>query len=699
MNFSFFNPAFLYTLPLVFIPVLIHLFSVKKSRVQKFPEIKFIKLAVKQTLIKIRLRQLLLLLLRILMIIIIILVFSRPVIHLIKNNPGGSEKPQTLCLLLDNSYSLGAVFKNSSSFERGKEACLKLLASLKESDSVSFALMSDRVKPLTKGFTSDLAATAEQIKNANLSFNTTSVAAGLNYGYSELKQSPGSKKQIIVVTDLALHGFNNEFKLFKDYDRNVNLIFVDVSEKASNLALAGLTASSPASEEPVKISFTVENYSDTKYLKTPVSLVMNKVKAAYGFIDSYPGKKSVKNLYFSPEKKETETGYVRLEAGDALAADNIAYVTARAPEKSRVLLVDGDLKIAQFQNETFFLKLALNPEERFFGEVIATVCVPGELGGKNLFDFKAVFLCNVESFTPLIAAKLKEYLGEGGNLVYFLGDRINAKDYSKLEPELFPAFISGSEEGLFRMDPANTSVNHPVFRQTFAVELAKAGFYRHYNLAPKKNSFAVSSFTNGAPFMLENKGIKGKQGKVVIFPFPADREWSDFPMRPAYLPFVQELAKHLTENTGKEDTASIFVGETFKRTFSPAETPVKLELTVPNGAPVVYIPKNNVFEFAGTVTPGIYTLQYSNRKGERKTESFAVNLDVLSGESDFKKQDQEGIKRALPESTSFFLIKDYKNIASEVLVLLRGKELTRPLIILLLLLFTFEGILSLRRFL
>ena len=699
MSFSFLNPSLLYALPLLAVPIIIHLFSIKKAKVVKFPETKFIKLAVKQTLTKIRLWQLLLLILRILMIIILVLIFARPVMHIQKNAAGGTEDPQALCLILDNSYSMGALYKNKSSFERGKEVCKKILGSLKDCDSVSFALMAEGANPKTRGFTPDFLKVEELINNSALSFNTTSVAAGLNFGFGALKELPVSNKQIIIVSDFALHGFAAKLRSIKDFDRNVKVIFVDISEKVSNIALSDILASSSTLDEHVKISFAVENASDKKYIKAPVSLVMNGVKSAYGFIDSYPGKRSAKSLYFNAEKGRDDAGYVRLEAGDALAADNTAYVTALAPEKSKVLLVDGDVKIAQFQNETFFLRLALNPDQRFPGEVLPYLCVPGELAGKNLYDYKVIFLCNVEKLSAAVEERLKEYLAAGGNIVYFLGDRVNIATYSMFSDQLFPAFINGSEEGVFKLDTANTSVNHPVFKQVSSKELEKATVYRHYILSPKQGCFAVASFEGGLPFMLEQKGAKNRKGKVVIFPFPVDREWSDFPMRTGFLPFMQELAKYLSENVRKENTGSIFIGELFKKTFPLADFPVRVELTVPGGSPAGYTMKSNVFEFAGTNNPGIYTMKYQNRKGERRFESFAVNLNVPSGESDLKKQDLSGLKKALPENTGVFLIKDYKNIETEVAVLLRGREITFPLLIILLFLLTIEGILSIRRFL
>ncbi|GEM_PF-1770130 len=699
MNVSFLNPAFLYALPLFMIPVLLHLFSIKKAKDLKFPEVKFIKLAVKKTLTRIRLWQFLLLLLRVLMIIVLVMIFARPVARLKNNSAGSREDPQGLCLILDNSYSMGAVYKNKSSFEKGKEACQKLLNSLRACDSVSFALMAEDISKKTEGFTPDLLETGKQIKNAALSFNTTSIAAGLNFGYSALKELPGDNKQIVIVSDLALHGFNSGLKNLKDYNRKVKVIFVDTGEAAQNIALGQISASASELDDNVKIAFTVENSSESKYLKIPVSLVMNGVRSAYGFIDSFPGRKNAKNLYFNTKGRDAG-GYVELEVTDALLADNTAYVTAAGAGKSRVLLVDGDVKISQFQNETFFLKLALNPDPRFPGEVIPSVCVPAELEYKELSDYRAVFLCNVEKLSAVVSGRLKAYLSAGGNIVFFPGDRVDAEAYSGLDPEIFPAFINGFEDGAFSLDPENTGVNHPVFKPAFFAGLAGTVFSRHFNLAPKKGCFAVASFAkDGYPLMLEKKGAGGSQGKVVLFSFPADREWSDFPLRSCYLPFMQELAKYLCENIKKENTGSIFVGETFKKTFPPGDYPGKLELLVTGGGTAGYTLKDNVFLFKETKLPGIYTLKYLNKKGEHITESFAVNLNVPAGESDLKKQGLAGIKKALPENTGVFLIKDHNNVDREVTVLLRGRELTFPLMIVLLTLLTLEGVLALLRYL
>ncbi|MEI6846325.1 MAG: BatA domain-containing protein, partial [Candidatus Firestonebacteria bacterium] len=503
MNISFINAGLLFALPLVLVPVLIHLFSIKNSRVKKFPETKYIALALKKSITRIHLLQLLLLLLRILIVALLVFFFARAVLH--KNaHTSGAASPEAYYLLLDNSYSMGAVNKNGSSFERGKAACLRVLKGLRNIDSVSFSLFSKGAEPQLKGLTSDLAEVEKRIRVSGLSCKTTSIRSGLSSALAAMKQTPGVSKQIIVVTDLALHGYAQFDFAPGELDPKINIIFIDVGEAPDNLAVSNPSAAVSSFEDRLKFKADISGYAVARYSKVPVTLLLNGQKAAYGFAEVKPGRKTVKTLYAGAGGNETAAGSVKIEVNDALALDNTSYFTVSGRQLKKILLVDGDSKISAFLSETFYLNLALNPNQRFSSEILPSVCVLNELKNKNLSEYKAVILCNIPTLLPVEAGALLTYVKNGGNLVYFLGDKIELKNYAVLDSALFPAVISGEEEGNIKIDEKTISSNHPVFKNTGVEELGKVTFSRVYRLAPKSKCFSYLDFAGlNCPAFLE----------------------------------------------------------------------------------------------------------------------------------------------------------------------------------------------------
>ena len=59
---------------------------------------------------------------------------------------------------------------------------------------------------------------------------------------------------------------------------------------------------------------------------------------------------------------------------------------------------------------------------------------------------------------------------------------------------------------------------------------------------------ALITFSNNAPFLIF--GTRGP-GRVIIVNASADRAWGDFPLSPAFLPLVQQIARLSSEQSGE----------------------------------------------------------------------------------------------------------------------------------------------------
>jgi len=106
------NPSILIGLTAVLIPVLIHLFNLKKVKKVEFSTLMFLKDLQKSRFRRIRIKQLILLILRIFIIACIVLMFANPVIEGYSGiNSGNSRKSGII--ILDNSYSMDIKDENA----------------------------------------------------------------------------------------------------------------------------------------------------------------------------------------------------------------------------------------------------------------------------------------------------------------------------------------------------------------------------------------------------------------------------------------------------------------------------------------------------------------------------------------------------------------------------------------------------------
>ena len=122
------------------------------------------------------------------------------------------------------------------------------------------------------------------------------------------------------------------------------------------------------------------------------------------------------------------------------------------------------------------------------------------------------------------------------------------------------------------------------------------------------------------------------KGRVVVFASSCDRDWTNFPVRPAFLPWVHRLVGYLAqEPLGR---AGFFAtGEAVPVAVSASEGLAPWSVKKPDGTLGRAIAANDPAQplaFHDTAEAGVYTLLDPNHKDH--THPFAVNLE--SYESD-----------------------------------------------------------------
>ena len=208
---------------------------------------------------------------------------------------------------------------------------------------------------------------------------------------------------------------------------------------------------------------------------------------------------------------------------------------------------------------------------------------PNGLGSVNYNDFDVVVLANLPTLPPGSAGVFKEYVKAGGGLMIFPGDRSDIAQYNReLESsELLPARLgpargsTESDDKFFTFQAGN--YQHPVtaiWNDAAAGTLASARIFRAYELVPFPESAAAMKTTNGlanavGPAQIVLRFADGKAavmersvglGEVFLFATTADTAWNDFPVRPAFVPFLHRILGSIIER--RHEGLTVKVGET-----------------------------------------------------------------------------------------------------------------------------------------
>ncbi len=370
---QFHNPEVLYALFLLIIPVIVHLFQLRRFKTEKFTNVKFLRRITRQTRKSSRLKKLLVLITRLLILSFIIFAFSRPYFPE-ENEITGT--PETV-IYLDNSYSMQAEGQRGSLLERSKQ---ELLEQFPEEGSFTLITNSEEYKE----------ASRQDIQEVELSplpvdLNSVFLKAGSLFSGDE-----NSQKKLLLISD-----FKDEFQYPSDFaDSNVQTYALPLrSQNFNNVSIDTLfytNISRTAGNLTVGLSYTGENPGNV-----PVSLYDEEVllgKTSAEFIESY------QEIEFPVSEEKIEDGKLRIE-DNGLQFDNILYFSLNPGQPINVTAINS-------AEGTFLNKIYTEPEFQF------SSMEAGRIDYNILSNSQVVVLNEIEDLSGALSTTLLSLVDE-----------------------------------------------------------------------------------------------------------------------------------------------------------------------------------------------------------------------------------------------------------------------------------------------
>lgn len=706
MNIFFLNPSFLFALPLIGIPVIIHFLTKKKYKVYPFSETKFIQTALRKTVKRHKLREYLLLFLRCLIIFILTLLFSRPVIHSGKLFGKSEEMGKSLLFLFDNSFSLGYVEDGQPRFNLIKEAGKNLINILDKFDEVAIGSFSNRLNILTENFVQEKKTCLEIIEKIDLSTYPTDLSVVFREAYFFLKDRGKKEKIIILFSDLAKNGWRNISKDYLEkinfYDPEVKIVFFDVTKEISkNCAIEEIYLRETGPSKPAIIETQVANYGKGGLKELPIRIYLiekkEEKKVLNGFMEILANEKKSKQFIYNFPKnlEESISGYVELEK-DNLFLDNCRYFVYPRLEKVKILVLDGSASFTPTDNELYYFRLSLNPYRDESGVSIDTF-QNGDWVKKVNPTYSLIVLANWRDITQEENEKLKSYLRNNGNIFISLGDKIDLEFYNQELDWLIPADLVKIKNGkakIRQFSPDHQALK--IFSQD--TDFSTIIFSTYFVVEPKPDSQVLLELSDGSPLLLESKPYP-EGGKVFLYTSTLNRKWTNFPAKPLYPILFQELVRYLTKK--EKNIFSFHSGETVRIPFR--EKPVDFRFQISDSRfPISdletkWVEENNFRGYEiSELNPGIYSFSY-RLKGLQERGFLVLNLDTASGESNLEQITFPEIRNLFPRSPIFYISVKEK-YPDKFIQFLKGKEITQNLVIVTFLLLFLESLLANRFF-
>jgi uncharacterized membrane protein len=632
---TFLNPAVLFGLLAASIPVLIHLFNLRKLKKIEFSTLRFLKELQKNKIRKIKLKQWLLLALRVMIILLLVTAFARPTLEGISIGGTTSAAKTTALFILDDTFSMSVVDHDGSYFNQGKQTIKNLLTQFEEGDEAALILVS--TQPDEINLTTNLSKLENELGELKI-----------NYATNELNNAIVKAAQVISTSE----NFNKEIYLFTDFQKgrivteeniqdlgellnqNVKLYSFNFSGKeVYNIALSELKVNTSIFEKNKTISFSVNvnNFSNQPADNTIVSLYIDGNRSAQQTVNIQPGATQTINM----EAPLKATGYVDVFAEieeDEVLHDNKRFTSVFIPEKINILLLNNN------PEDSKYIKLALSSSSTSENFVITSKGL-SQLTGLPLNNYNLVFLLG--SNLPSSVNKLKDFLNNGGGIVVFPGSVPNMAGFSNLLTSLgLPSatqLIKSDETGRpFEFE--KVEFEHPLFRDIFIeetkTEIESPQISSYYRIQTEGKGKSIISLVDGSSFMSE---YSVSNGKVFLFNSSPVTGWSDFPLKSIFAPLINKSVFYLSSKNKSE--TNYLAGEKINVNISTRNLP-QIRIEKPGKQEdLINLAENTGSDFLvypATNYAGIYKF-YS---GEKLLDNVSVNTDPVESKIKYLTDDE-----------------------------------------------------------
>ena len=512
---QFKHPEILYFLFLLVIPILVHLFQLRRFKKEYFTNVQFLKELSIQTRKSSTIKKWLLLFTRLLLLAFLILAFAQPFFTAKESKKATNE----MYIVLDNSFSMQAKGKNG---ELLKRAVQDLLEHTPEAQNFSLITCNENF------WNTDIKSIQKELQNLKYSgneFRLDNILAKINARKSAFN------KDIIIITD-AVGVKENQAKGFRKED---NVLFVlPEAEQKNNVAIDSVFIQQTLDdfyEIGVKLTANGEDFKEV-----PISLYNNSKLAAKTILNF---ETTTKTINFTIPKGDFN-GYVSI-LDKGLEYDNTYYFSISKPSKTNVI------SIGENDKSNYLSRIYTSDEFTYNNFQLSS------LDYNALEKQDAIVLNEVQEIPQALQTTLKSFVQKGGNLVIVPAQNSNVQNLN--------TWLAGF--GAIKLNAANNSekkvtkinFNHPLFSGVFEKKID------NFQYPTTKNSFAVST-TSPAILTYEDQtafltSVKNELASVYVFAAAINKENSNFQNSPLIVPTFYNMAK----NNQKTGVNAIVIGE------------------------------------------------------------------------------------------------------------------------------------------
>jgi len=512
---QFKHPEILYFLFVLVIPILVHLFQLRRFKKEYFTNVRFLKELSIQTRKSSKIKKWLLLITRLLLLTALIIAFAKPFFKA-KDAKNNSNE---MYIVLDNSYSMQA---KGNKGELLKRAIQELLENTPENQTFSLITNNETF------WNTDIKSIQKEVQNISYS----ALPFQLESAMAKIKsRKSANNKDVVIITD----AIDLKPKQLKSIDKNFNTYFINPeAEQKNNIAIDSVYMNQTLNDF-YEIGVSLKSFGKQNNA-IPIGLYDNNKLVAKALVKF---EKPETTINFTIPKKDFN-GYVSInDAG--LKFDNVFYFSITKPEKTNVI------SIGKTEKSGFLSRIYTSEEFNYSNSTIGT------LDYNSIEKQDAIVLNELENLPQALVTNLKSFVEKGGNLV-FIPSEVNKIPETNKFLGLFGQVQYGTSSSTNKLI-TKIAFQHPLFQSVFEKEIDNFQYPNtKQNFELKTSNPSILSYEDQSCFLTS---IQNQISSVYVFAAPINKMNSNFQNSPLIVPIFYNIA----QNSQKTGVNALTIGE------------------------------------------------------------------------------------------------------------------------------------------
>jgi len=467
---QFKHPELLYALFLLLIPILVHLFQLRRFKKEAFTNVAFLKKLNIQTRKSSTIKKWILLLTRLAVIACIVLAFAQPFFTQSEN----ATKEKETVIYLDNSFSMQA---KGPSGQLLKTAAQDLITNVPEDQNITLLTNTETYRNTS---VKDIRNTLLQLKYTpvQLSENAVSLKA-----QKEFTNNTNTEKRLVLISDFQDKG-TPDIKIPKE----ITTSYIQLSPVIeNNVSIDSLYISA---KKPRSYELTVQlSTQQNREVNTPVSLYNGQTLVAKG--TAAFDNELTTTVTFDIDNNNVIAGRIVIE-DPFLVFDNTMYFSINKSRAIKVLAINGT-------NSSYLKRIFTAPDFNY------TEVDVQNIDYSTIQDYNYIVVNEVEEIPTALVVALDAFAKAGNVATVVLNPSTSIASHNKALQGLgnFNATKNNTNKQLI------TTINydHPIYSGVFDTRIKNFQYPSVSSSIIVQGGDPVLKYEDGSVFLTTSNGI------------------------------------------------------------------------------------------------------------------------------------------------------------------------------------------------